>query len=476
MTTDTTESSYQGNPWVPAGVVIAATAMVVLDTTIVNVALHEIGVDLGAGDGIEWVVTAYLLAVCASQPATGWLADRFGRKWIFLGSLAAFTIASALCAVAPNLGWLIAFRVLQGFGGGALMPVGMAMMLGLFPRQQHGRAMSFWGMALMVAPAIGPTIGGWLVTEVSWHWLFLINVPIGVTAVVLGLRLLPDVGHRERRPFDALGLALGSIGLTVAILGVSEGGSWGWRTPATIGCIVGGVVLLVAFVRHELGAEHPLLDLRMFSDRTFSLAIGAMLFITGANYARLVFIPLQLEDLRGYTALRVGMMFFFPAIVTAVGMSIGGRLVDRIGPRLPSIIGCVFMILAMFSFSRLTLTTPTGVIVGFLSVQGFGMGISMAPLMVAGLSELPARLVSQGTAIRSLAGQVSGAIAVAMLSAVIVANMGVDPTPQESQDAYNAAFVWAGVGLLVALYLAIRLPRHVHIDADIQAESLIAVE
>ena len=475
MTDDPSASPTHVNPWVPAGVVIAATAMVVLDTTIVNVALHEIGVDLGAGDGIEWVVTAYLLAVCASQPATGWLADRYGRKRIFLWSLVAFTVASALCGLAPNLGWLIAFRVLQGFGGGSLMPVGMAMMLGLFPKQQHGRAMSFWGMALMVAPAIGPTVGGWLVTEVSWHWLFLINVPIGVAAVLFGSRLLPDVGHREHRPFDALGLALGSIGLTVAILGVSEGGSWGWRSPATIGCITVGVVLLVAFVRHVLGAEHPLLDLRMFSDRPSSLSIGAMLFITGANYARLVFVPLQLEDLRGYTALRVGMMFFVPAIVTAVGMSIGGRLVDRIGPRVPSITGCLFMIVAMFGFARLTLTTPTGVIVAFLAVQGFGMGISMSPLTVAGLSELPARLVSQGTAIRSLAGQLSGAVAVALLSAVIVTNMGTDPTPQESQDAYNSAFVWAGVGVVVALSLAYRLPRRVHVEAELH-DPMVAVE
>lgn len=467
---------HSGNPWVPTSVVMAATVMVVLDTTIVNVALHEIGVDLGAGDGIEWVVTAYLLAVCASQPATGWLADRFGRKQVFLASVLAFTIASGLCAMAPTLGWLVAFRVLQGLGGGAMMPVGMAIVLGLFPKERHGRALSVWGMAAMVAPAIGPTLGGWLVTEVSWHWLFLINVPIGLLAFAVGLRLLPQVGHREHRPFDGLGLVLGSTGITIVILGISEGGTWGWTAPSTLACIVGGVSLLTAFIHHELNREHPLIELRMFSDRTFSIAMGALVFIGGANYARLVFVPLQLEGLRGYTALHVGMMFIVPALVTAIGMSIGGRLVDRLGPRTPSTIGCTAMAVAMLSFSQLTLTTPTWMIVTFLSIQGLGMGMSMAPLMVAGLSELPSRLMSQGTAVRSLASQLSGAVAVAILGAVVVTSAGSDPTPQQSQDAYNQAFLWAAAGVLFALFLTTRLPRRVSLDPEIQAEALLAVE
>ncbi len=225
MTTDTEStvaSATTTNPWVPLVVVMASTIMVVLDSTIVNVALHEIGVDLGAGDGIEWIVTAYLLAVCISQPATGWLADRFGRRRVFLTSLVAFTLASAACAVAPTLGVLILCRVLQGLGGGALMPVGMTMVFEMFPRRQHGRAIAVWGMAAMVAPAIGPTLGGWLVTSFSWHWIFLINVPIGIAALIAGIRLLPDIGHREARPFDGLGLALGGGGLAVIILGIAR--------------------------------------------------------------------------------------------------------------------------------------------------------------------------------------------------------------------------------------------------------------
>ncbi len=446
------------NPWVPMTVVMAATVMVVLDSTIVNVALHQIGVDLGAGDGVEWIVTAYLLAVCAAQPATGWLADRFGRKHVFLGSLIAFTVASAACAMAPSLAVLVMFRVLQGMGGGAMIPVGMAIALDLFPRERHGRAIAVWGMAAMVAPAVGPTLGGWLVTSVSWHWLFLVNVPIGAVALLAGLRLLPDIGHREQRPFDLAGLVLGSAGLTIAVLGVSEGGAWGWTSPATMLCLTVGIGSLAMFARHELRTEHPLIEVRMFAERTFRLAMLVLVFVMGANFARMVFVPLQLEGLRGFSAFRVGTMFIVPAIFTAVGMSLGGRLVDRVGPRRPIVVGCAGMVVALFCFSRLALDTPIWVIVGLLSVQGIGMGLTTAPGMVAGISELPARLVSQGSAIRSLTTQVAGALSVAVLGSVVVAGMGSDPSPQQAQDAYNSAFLVAALAVLVALALATRLP------------------
>lgn len=470
-------STRHTNPWLPMSVVVGATIMVVLDSTIVNVALHQIGEDLGAGGQIEWVVTAYLLGVCASQPATGWLADRFGRKPIFLASLVAFTVASVLCAIAPSLGWLVFARVLQGLGGGALMPVGMTMVLELFPRSRHGRAVSIWGMAIMVAPAVGPTVGGWLVTSVSWHWLFLINVPIGAVAVVAGSRLLPLTGHREARPFDLAGLVLGTGGLTIGVLGISQATLWGWTAPSTLACTGGGLVLLAAFTFHELRSAHPLIELRMLSEQRFRLAMGAMVFVTGANFARLVFIPLQLESLRGFTAFRVGTMFFVPAIVMAIGMSIGGRLVDRIGPRRPIIIGCTAMFIAMLGFSQLTLTTPIWVVVAFMSMQGFGMGVSMSPMMVAGLSDLPARLVAQGSAVRSLTTQVSGALAVAVLGAVVSWNMGSDPTPQQAQHAYNSAFMWAAGGLLISVFLAFRFPKSLVAAPDIDAEpTLVAVD
>ena len=445
--------------WLALWVIVAATTMVALDTTIVNVALHQISVDLGAGSNVQWVVTGYLLAVCVSQPASGWLADRFGRRPVFLTSLTAFTVASAACALAPSLWFLVAGRVVQGLGGGALIPVGMAMVLGLFPRERHGRAIGVWGLAGMLAPAIGPTLGGWLVTAMSWHWLFLVNVPIGAITLVFALRLLPEVGERHHRPFDGLGLGLGCGGLSIAVLGLSQANDWEWGSAATLLCLIGGVALLVGFVVHELRVEHPLIELRMFCERTFRLAMAVMCFVFVAQFARLVFLPLQLEGLRGESALKVGLLFLPAAIVSAAAMTLGGRVVDRIGPRLPVVIGTASMAVALLAFTRLSLHTPLSTIAVILAIQGLGFGLLTPPVLVAGLSDLPAPLVSQGTALRSLLNQVSGAVAVALLGAVVATSGGADPTPTEAQSAYNNAFAVAAVGVLVAFVLAFRLPR-----------------
>jgi len=445
--------------WVALWVIVAATTMVALDTTIVNVALHQISVDLGAGSNIQWVVTAYLLAVCVSQPASGWLADRFGRRVVFLTSLVAFTVASAACALAPSLWFLVAGRVVQGLGGGALIPVGMAMVLGLFPRERHGRAIGIWGLAGMLAPAIGPTLGGWLVTAVSWHWLFLINVPIGIASFSFGIRLLPEVGERHHRPFDGLGLGLGCGGLSLGVLGLSEANDWGWGSVTTLACLIGGLALLAAFVLHELRVEHPLIELRMFREHTFSIAMSVMALVFVAQFARLVFIPLQLEGLRGETALKVGFLFLPAALVAALAMTLGGRIVDRIGPRLPVVLGAALMGVALLGFANLRLDTPLPLIAVLLAVQGFGFGLLTPPVLVAGLSDLPPHLMSQGTALRSLLNQVSGAIAVALLGAVVATSAGTNPTPTESQSAFNNAFAVAALGVLLALALATRLPR-----------------
>jgi DHA2 family multidrug resistance protein len=461
--------------WRALTVVLGATIMVALDTTIVNVALTPIAEDLGARAGAAaWIVTAYLLAVCVSQPASGWLADRFGRRAVFLGSLVAFTAASVACAAAPNLALLVAARVVQGLGGGALMPVGMAIVLGLFPKERHGRAVAVWGMAAMAAPAVGPTLGGWLATSVSWHWLFLINAPIGVVTVIAGRALLPRAGDRHARPFDALGLVLGGGGLSLLVLGLAQANEWGWGEPITAGVLVGAVAGLGAFVGHELRTDHPLIELRMFSDKSFRLSMGAMVFVYVAQFGRLVFLPIELEELRGETAFVVGLLFLPAAIVTAIGMNIGGRLVDRIGPRVPIMAGCTLVVVAMVGFARLTLGTPMLLVGAILCLQGLGVGIVTSPAFVAGLSDLPPHLTAQGTAMRSLLGQVSGALAVAILGAVVAARGGASADPVHAQQAYDAAFLVAAVGVGVSLLLAARLPRgKAHVDID-QGELLLA--
>jgi len=452
--------------WRALIVILGATVMVALDTTIVNVALDDIGKALGGGRNVEWVVTSYLLAVCVSQPATGWLANTFGARRVLRVALVVFTVASLACAAAPNLGFLIAARVVQGLGGGALMPVGMAMVLGLFRRERHGRAISVWGMSATLAPAIGPTMGGWIVTSVSWHWLFLINGPVGVATYLAGLRMLPDVGVRQRLPFDAVGLLLGSGGLSLAVLGLSEANTWGWSSGATTACITIGLLALSGFVYRELHTDNPLIELRMFGDRTFRLAIGALLFVYIAHFGRLVFIPLQLEGLRGDTALKVGLLFLPAGLVQAAAMRTGGQLMDKIGPRLPIMVGCVSMFVGAVGFATIRLSTPLWLIGLFLCLNGFGMGILTPPALVAGISDLPKHLVSQGTAVRSLFGQLSGAIAVAALGAVVAGRSGTSTNAGHIQSAYDAAFAVAAVGVIASIVLASRLPKHIRANVS----------
>ena len=445
------------SPWVGMSVIMLGTLMVVLDTTIVNVALPQIGESLGAGRGIEWIVSAYLLAVATAMPVSGWISNRYGHKRIYLGALVVFTVASLGCALSPSLPALVGFRVLQGLGGGALMPVGMAIVFSIFPRERHGRAIGAWGIVAMAAPAIGPTIGGYLVTSVSWHWLFLVNVPVGIVAVAAGVRLLPVIPRTARTPFDVIGFVTGSAGLALLVLGLSEANGWGWGSPATLGCLLAGAAMLVAFVRNELRTEHPMLELRMFRNPTFSTASGITFLVVIAQYARLVFIPLQLEGLRGYTALEVGLMLAPAGVATAVAMQVGGRLADRLGPRVPLIVGTSLMAVGLLALANLGLTTPLWLIATFLAVQGTGMGLHAAPATVAAMDTLTSDLLGHGAAVRNLASQVGGAVSVALMGAVYAIVTPAGASPEQAQRGYDIVFYAALAGMLGALVLAVRL-------------------
>jgi EmrB/QacA subfamily drug resistance transporter len=335
------------------------------------------------------------------------------------------------------------------------MPVGMAMVLKMFPRERHGRAVGIWGIAAMAAPAIGPTLGGWLVTSVNWHWLFLINVPIGVVALVAGARLLPSVERDVVGRFDLPGFLAGSLGLALFVLGLSEANNWGWSSPASVGCIGGGAVLMVLFVVRELRTDEPLLEIRMFRQPAFSLAFGITFFVVAAQYARLVFIPLYLEGARAYSALQVGLMLAPAGVATAVGMSIGGRFSDKVGPKAPMIVGTALMATALLAMATFGLSQPLWILSGLLVLQGFGMGLHAAPATVTAMNTLPPSLLGQGSTMRTLVSQVAGAVSVATLSAVLSIATPVDPSPSAQESAFSVVFYVAFVGMLVALAMAI---------------------
>jgi len=459
------------------GVVLIGTFMVILDSTIVNVALPAIGDELDAGGGLEWIVTAYLLAVGLSTPASGWLADRFGRKRIFVLSLTAFAAASLAAALSPNLEVLVGFRVLQGLGGGAMMPVGMAMIYELFPPERRGTALGIWGVAAMAAPAMGPVLGGYLATSVSWRWLFAVNVPFGVAGLLLGLRLLRDTGYRERRPFDLRGLLLIGTGLLLWLLAFSEGNTWGWSSPTVVTMLATGAVLLVAFAFVELRSDHPLIQLRMFTVPVFSITIGIVWAITAAQFGRLVFIPLELQGpIRDLTALHVGLLLTPSAAGAAITMPLGGRLSDRIGPRPPVICGVTLLAFSAAGLGRLTPTTSELWIVVLLFVGGLGTGLSVMPNTVTAMNVLPGRFTAQASAVRSMNRQVAGALGVAVLTGVFEARAGGSAEPGTLQSAYNSVFTLSAAICAVAVVLAFFLPTRRANDAILAERTAEAAE
>jgi EmrB/QacA subfamily drug resistance transporter len=449
--------------WIAMAVVLTGTFMVILDTTIVNVALPSIGAELADASGIEWVVTAYLLAVGVVQLGTGWVSDRFGKKRTYTVSLFLFGLGSLLAALSPSLPALIGFRVLQGLGGGAMMPVGLAMLYELFPPDRRGTALGIWGIAAIAAPAVGPVIGGWIASTVSWRWVFAVNVPIGLVGVTLAVRLLRDVGYREHRPLAWPAWLLAAIGLTAFLLAFDGAPDNGWGSARFLVPLVVGTVLLVAFVRSEITSSNPLLEMRMFAVPTFSLTITIVWLITVAQFARLVFIPIELQTVRGMTALQAGLLLAPAAAGTALTMPFGGRIADRLGPRLPVTAGLVIIATAVWFLGSLTPDTSSPRVLTYLLLQGAGTGLALIPNTVAAMNSLPNPWVARASAVRSLNRQIAGAIGVAILSSLVISHVGSitgSPAtdPGQLQAAYNQVFHVAFGGAIIAAVLALFLP------------------
>lgn len=432
--------------------------IVSLDSTIVGIALPQIGESLHAGNNIQWVVTANLLALSVSMPAAGWVANRLGAKPVFLVSLAAFSGASLCAALAPNLWFLIAARAAQGMCAGIFNPVSMTIVLDLFAPEERGRAMGVWGLVAMSAPAVGPTFGGYLVTAVSWHWLFLPNVPIGIIGAIVGRRLLVDTARRAQGRLDIVGLALGGSGLALFIFGLAQSRNWGWGDPATVGCLLAGLALLVTFTLHALRSAEPLLELRLTRTPVYLSSLLVIGLVTLPQYTRAVFVPLQLERLRGYSALKVGVILTPSAVMTAISMSVGGRLVDRMGARRPAVAGCLLMMLGAAGNAFNSPTTSVAWIAGALAVQGMGVGVVMIPVTVVGLNAIADHSMAHATTIRSLTNQVSAALSVAALFALVNARLASASSVSAEQSAYNSTFIVAMVVLAMAALISWRMP------------------
>jgi EmrB/QacA subfamily drug resistance transporter len=410
-----------------AGVVVLGAIMSILDITVVNVALRTFQTVFATDEGplpystVAWTVTAYTLALATVIPLTGWAADRFGTKRLYMTALFLFTAGSALCATATSIEMLIGFRVLQGLGGGMLMPLGMTIMTRAAGPKRMGRLMAVLGIPMLLGPIFGPILGGWLIDNYSWHWIFLINLPIGLGALVYAWFVLPADRPQPSESLDWIGVLLMSPGLALFLYGVSsipaEGGV-GHAKVLVPGII--GIALIVAFVIYSFRPAHPLLDLRLFRNRNLSLSVITMFIFAAAFFGGLLLVPQFLQQVQGETPLSAGWIIAWQGLGAMVTMPIAGALVDKfpVGRIVP--FGLLLISGGMFALTQIEADSPHwGFLIPILFVMGLGMGGTMMPLMTSALRTLTNHEVARGTTLLNISQQVASSIGVATFSVVL---------------------------------------------------------
>jgi EmrB/QacA subfamily drug resistance transporter len=450
----------------PLMAVILGMIMVILDSTVVNVALPELVRDFDTTlNTMQWSITGYTLALSAVIPLAGWMTDRFGAKRIFLITIVLFTLGSALCSLAASPEQLIIYRVIQGIGGGMVAPIGMAMIFRLAPEGKMGTVMGMLGVPMLLAPALGPVLSGWLVEYATWHWIFLINVPVGILALFVGLRYLPQFERKAVPSLDFLGILLAPVAFAMLAYGVSEGGK-SWTSPATItGLAIGGTALLI-FIFVELRHKQPLLELRVFKSSDFTRGIIIVWLAQIALFGVMVLIPLFYQTVRGYGPLKTGLVMLPQALASGLMMPIGGRLFDKLGARPLAITGLSIITFGLFMLSRIAPDTSLIYIMVNLGLLGGGMGLSMMSINTHVLQSAPKKLVSRVTPLTTAAQQVMVSFAVAGLTGYlttrITTRLGAGGDPIEANvAAYGDTFlVAAGIAAAGALLsLILRRPK-----------------
>ena len=404
--------------WLVAVVLVSALFLDILDTTIVNVALPTLGRTFGAAS-TEWVVIGYTLSLAVFIPASGWLSDKIGTKRIFLFAFAMFIGSSALCGAAQSIGQLITFRVLQGVGGGMLTPVGLAMLFRAFPPAERARASTAMMIPTLAAPALGPVIGGFLITNVSWRWIFYINVPVGLTAFVIGLRKLREHKEPTAGRFDLAGFVLSGGGLAAFVYALSEGPSKGWTSPVVVGSGAVGVAMLLAMIAVETHKREPMLMLSLLRDRMFRNANLVSAFSIASFFGLLFVLPQYLQTLRGLSAQESGLTTFPQAIGIACSSLVAGTLYKRIGPRRLIAGGLFLASIANFTFHWLTIDTNLWLIRGLMLARGLCMGFAFVPMQASSYATIAPADNGRAASIFSTQRQVAVSVSVAVLATIL---------------------------------------------------------
>ena len=468
-----------------AVVIVLSSIMSVLDTTIVNVALDSLSKDLDAPlNDIQWVVTAYLLALAAIIPVSGWAIRRFGAYRVFLWALVLFTLGSALCGLASSVGELIAFRVVQGLGGGLLVPTGMTILVKAAGPQNLPRIMGMIGVPIVLAPVFGPTLGGLLLQSVGWQAIFMVNVPIGIVTVCVATRLLPrdrpDPTHAGR--LDWVGLLLAGAGTVGVIYGLSASATVGsFTAPSVVMPLLIGIMLLVAFVLRARRISYALLDLKLYQNRQYSAATVVMFCLGGALFAAMLLLPLYYQVARGQDAIHTGLLLVPQGIGAAFGMNRSGHATRRFGAGLTSLCGGTIVVIGTLPFLFIGATTSYAAISAAMVVRGIGTGLAIMPAMTAAFSVLRHDEVADASPQLNVIQRVGGSVGTAVIAVVLqskLTHLPSHPTAAATAGAFAQTYRYVVAMALLALIPAAvlwRLERRARMAGDEHEVSDLAI-
>ena len=411
------DSHPQTNPWIIAIAVMFATFMEVLDTTVVNVSLAHIAGNLSASvDEAAWVLTSYLVANAIVLPLTGWIASYFGRKRVLLAAVFGFTTASFLCGMAPSLELLVFFRVIQGATGGALQPLSQAVMLEAFPPKDRGKAMAFWGLGIVVAPMLGPVLGGWLTDNYSWRWVFYINLPVGLMSVIMTRLFIfdPPYIRRSGRGIDFWGIGLLAVGIGALQVVLDKGQEEDWFESHWItGLAALAAAALLIFIVHEIRTRDPVVHLRVFKNRTYSAGVFLMTTMGFVLYGSMLLLPVFLQTLLGYPAVDAGVAMAPRGLGSFLMMPVVGTVLGRFDPRKVLSAGLVGSAWTLWALSRLNLQAGYWDIFWPQFIQGACLAMLFVPLTTATMDPIPKEEMGNATSMFNLMRNVGGSVGIA---------------------------------------------------------------
>jgi DHA2 family multidrug resistance protein len=454
------------NPWVIAISVMFSTFMEVLDTTVVNVSLPHIAGSLSVGiDEATWALTSYLVANAVILPMTGWLASVFGRKRLLMSSVVGFTIASFLCGLAPTLGSLIVFRIIQGATGGALQPLSQAVLLEAFPPHERGKAMGFWGLGIVSAPILGPVLGGWLTDSYSWRWVFYINIPVGIASIVMTKLFIFDPAYlkREVQKIDYWGIGMLAVGIGALQIVLDKGQQEDWFASSfiTIMAVV-SVVTLVALIVHELRTDQPIVDLRVFKERSYAVGVFLMTVVGFVLYGSLVLLPIMLQTLLGYPSLQAGIAMAPRGIGSFFMMPAVGIMAGKFDARKLLTIGLLVGGGTLLWQSKLNLQAGYWDFFWPQLLQGAGLSLLFVPLTTVAMDSIPRERMGNATSLFNLMRNIGGSIGIAVTgtlvarsqqaaTSVLGSNVNIyDPASQSIFSQLQNAFMAAGADAVTA--------------------------